>query len=68
MFERLLVLILGVIADLLMKRVAKAAEDYKDKLEKDEINKENAEAYQLQQDRLEKIKHAKNLLNGVKHS
>lgn len=66
MFERLLF----ALASWLLEKLYEFAEQEffkaKNKAETDAINKANEKLYKESKDRLERVKHAKNLLNGTK--
>ena len=66
MFEKLLLNLAMMLIEQLVKYAGEELSRLKEKAEKDQINKENAEAYKQAETRLEKIKNAKNLLNGSK--
>jgi len=66
MLEKLLLNLAMMLIEQLVKYAGEELSRLKEKAEKDQINKENAEAYKQAETRLEKIKNAKNLLNGSK--
>ena len=66
MLEKLLLNLAMMLIEQLVKYAGEELSRLKEKAEKDQINKENAEAYKQAETRLEKIKNAQNLLNGSK--
>lgn len=63
MLETLLTMILKIVLEWLRALLVRQVSAAIDKAKKDNINLENSEAYKKAQSRLEKIEHAKHLLN-----
>lgn len=66
MWEKLLLNLAMMLIEKLIEYATQEVAKLQDQSEKDAINKENQELYQNAETRLEKIKNAKNLLNGTR--
>ena len=66
MWEKLLLNLALMLIEKLVEAAGKELLRIRDKEKKDATNKANLEDYQKAEDRLEKIKAAKNLLNGTR--